>query len=56
MPYITSIEQMGIERGKEEERQSIALNLLKQNVPLEMIVQATGLSIAQLQTLQTENQ
>jgi hypothetical protein len=56
MPYITSIEQMGIEKGKEEERRTIALNLLKQNVTLETIAQATGLTIAQLQALQAENQ
>jgi hypothetical protein len=35
MPYITSIEQMGIERGKAEQQREIALNLLRQNVAVE---------------------
>ena len=54
MPYVTSIEQMGIEKGRKEERQTIALNLLQQSVPLETITKATGLSIEQLQQLQSE--
>jgi hypothetical protein len=45
MPYMTSIEQM----GREEEKQAIAFSLLRQNVAVEVIFQATGLTIAQLQ-------
>lgn len=56
MPYITSIEQMGIEKGREEERQAIARNLLRENIPLAIIAQATGLTIAQLQQLQADDQ
>jgi hypothetical protein len=64
MPYVTSIEQMGIERGIEQgiergieqgieqERRTIALNLLRENLPLEMIVKVTGLSLEQVQMLQ----
>jgi hypothetical protein len=67
MPYVTSIERMGREEGREEgrkegrkegreeERQAIARNLLRKNLPLEMIAEVTGLTIAQLQQLQTEN-
>ena len=51
MPYVTSIEQMGIER----ERQKIALNLLRQNIALETIAEATGLTIDQLQQLQSQS-
>ena len=40
---------------RQEERRSIALNLLRQNIPLETIAQATGLPIAQLQQLQTDS-
>ena len=65
MPYITSVEQIGYDRGVEAEAQrsrelileaqrSIALNLLRQGLSIEMIAQATGLSIAQLQKLQSE--
>jgi hypothetical protein len=37
MPYITSIERMGIEKGREEERKEIAKRLLLQSVTVEMI-------------------
>jgi hypothetical protein len=57
MPYVTSIERMGIEQGKEQERQEIVLNLLRENVPLEIISRTTGLTIEQLQQLQaSQNQ
>jgi predicted transposase/invertase (TIGR01784 family) len=56
MPYVTSIERMGIEQGIEqgEDRatQKIALNLLRKNIPLETIAEVTGLTIEQLQQLQ----
>ncbi len=42
--------------AKEEERRSIALNLLRENISLETISRTTGLSIEQLQALQGENQ
>jgi predicted transposase/invertase (TIGR01784 family) len=58
MPYVTSIEQMGIEKGREEgreeERQEIALNLLRQHIALETIAEATGLTIEHLQQLQAQ--
>jgi hypothetical protein len=54
MPYVTSIEQMSRQEGREEERTAIALSLLSQNVAIEVISQATGLTIAQLQQLQNQ--
>jgi hypothetical protein len=48
MPYITSIEQM----GREAEKQAIALNMLREQFPLEQISRLTGLSIEQIQQLQ----
>jgi hypothetical protein len=51
MPYVTSIERMGIE----QEREKIALNLLRENVPLEIVSRTTGLTIEQLQQLQLNN-
>jgi predicted transposase YdaD len=54
------IERIGYDRGKVEgkveERQAIALNMLKDNIPLETIARLTGLTVAQLQQLQTESQ
>jgi predicted transposase/invertase (TIGR01784 family) len=57
MPYVTSIERMGIEQGIEQgrdtERQTIALNMIQENIPLETIARITGLRIEQLQQLQS---
>ena len=69
MPYITSVERIGYDRGKiegkiegkvegkvegqEEKAIAIALNMLQDNLPLETIARFTGLTIAQLQRLQT---
>jgi predicted transposase/invertase (TIGR01784 family) len=46
--------EKGIERGRQEERQAIALNLLRQGLPKEAIAQATGLTMAQVQRLQAQ--
>jgi hypothetical protein len=56
MPYITSVEQIGSDRSKVEERESIALNMLRRNLDLQTIAEVTGLSITQIQALQTESQ
>ena len=60
MPYITTGERIGFDRGKVEgkveERESIALNMLKDNLPLETIARFTRLSIAQLQKLQKQSE
>ena len=63
MPYITSVEQIGYDRGVKEANQrllererSIALNMLRKNLDLETIAEVTGLTIAQLQQLQADNQ
>jgi hypothetical protein len=53
MPYVTSIEQMGIEQGRNTERQGIALKMLQENISLEVIARITGLTIEQLQQLQS---
>ncbi|MBN8565022.1 MAG: hypothetical protein J0L70_31415 [Leptolyngbya sp. UWPOB_LEPTO1] len=52
MPYITSIAQM----AKEQEQKEIALPLLQQGLPIEVIAQATQLSIAEIQSLQSQHQ
>ena len=45
MEVMTSWEK----RGVEKERQTIVLNLLRENLPLETIARTTGLTIVQLQ-------
>ena len=70
MPYITSVEQIGYDRGQsvgydwgrqvgwesgvENERDSIALNMLRKNLDMETIAEVTGLTIVQIQRLQTQ--
>jgi predicted transposase/invertase (TIGR01784 family) len=39
---------------REEERRSIALNMIRKNLNLEMIAEVTGLTIAQIQELQAD--
>jgi predicted transposase YdaD len=54
MKYVTTIERMGIEQGREEEKKAIALNMLKDNISLEQISRFTGLQIEQIQELQAQ--
>lgn len=67
MKYVTAIERMaeargqeigreeGREIGREEERQDLALGMLQENLPLEVIVRLTGFSIEQLQNLRSQD-
>ena len=50
MEALTSWEQ----KGMEKERQTIALNMIRKGLSLETIAEVTGLTIAQLQQLQTQ--
>jgi predicted transposase/invertase (TIGR01784 family) len=43
----------GREEAREEEREKIALNMIQENIPLEVVARITGLSIEQLQQLQS---
>jgi predicted transposase/invertase (TIGR01784 family) len=60
MQVTTSWERKGIEQGieqgiglgKVEEREAIALNMLKDNFPLEQISRLTGMTIPEIQRLQ----
>ena len=58
MPYITSVEQIGYDRGVqvgvENALDSIALKMIRENMPLEMISRVTGLPITQIQKLQVQ--
>ena len=50
---LSEIEKLkaGIEQGKIEEKEAIALNLLNLQIPFDTIVQATGLSIVEIELL-----
>ena len=41
----------GLEKGREEKQIEIAINLLKKNLPVELIVQTTGISLEELEIL-----
>jgi predicted transposase/invertase (TIGR01784 family) len=48
------IERMAEERAKLEEKQEIALKMLRNNLPLEQILRFTDLTIEQVQQLQSQ--
>jgi hypothetical protein len=54
MKYVTTIERMAEARGAKSRESEIAINLLQQNVSIETIVQATGLTTEQVQALQSQ--
>ena len=41
----------GMQKGEEKGKREVALNLLKQNLPMELIAGATGLSVEELKKL-----
>lgn len=47
----TAGEKAGIEKGKKEEKESTAKNMLIIGLPIDIIAQTTGLSIAQIESL-----
>jgi hypothetical protein len=47
-------EQQKETQTRQEERQTIALNMIRENISLEVIARTTGLSIAQLQQLRSQ--
>jgi hypothetical protein len=51
--YEAEINRARVE-GKDMEKQTIALNLMRKNIPLEAIAEATGLSIDRLQIIQSQ--
>jgi predicted transposase/invertase (TIGR01784 family) len=44
----------GIQKGREEEKRKMAEKLLKLHIPLDMVLEATGLSLAEIQSLQLQ--
>jgi predicted transposase/invertase (TIGR01784 family) len=51
----TELKEKSREEGEQRKALMIALSLLKQGIPLDVIAQATSLSISQIQQLQAEN-
>jgi predicted transposase/invertase (TIGR01784 family) len=56
MQATTSWEERGIEKGIERATQTIALNMLHKNFNQETIAEVTGLTIEQIQALQSQTQ
>jgi hypothetical protein len=54
LEQIQAAKQEGEQRGKQEDRQEIALRMLRKNMPLETIAELTELNIEQLQSLQAQ--
>jgi predicted Rossmann fold nucleotide-binding protein DprA/Smf involved in DNA uptake len=50
--YEAQINQAKLE-GEQLQKQSIALNMMQENIPLEVIARITGLTISQLQQMQS---
>ena len=49
-------ESIGLEKGEAKKQKEIALNLLKLNMPIVQISQATGLSADEIEKLKVENE
>jgi predicted transposase/invertase (TIGR01784 family) len=47
--------EQGLEQGEDRATQKIALKMLQENIPLEVITRITGLTIDQLQQLQSND-
>jgi SOS response regulatory protein OraA/RecX len=54
MTFITSVERIGMRKGREKERQKIVLSMLKKGVSAEDIAEFIELSIEQVKKIQSE--
>jgi predicted transposase/invertase (TIGR01784 family) len=52
--YETQMNQAEI-KGEQRQKQSIALNMLQENIPLETIARITGITVEQLQQFQSDS-
>jgi predicted transposase/invertase (TIGR01784 family) len=48
---IAKAEQKATQKAKQENQQEIALKMLRENIPVDVIERVTGLTIEQLQSL-----
>jgi predicted transposase YdaD len=64
MPYITSVERLGmekgiaqgVEQGIEQGKQEIVINMLREGLELVLIAKLSGLSVEQIQRLQSKDE
>jgi hypothetical protein len=54
MPFVTSVERIGYKRGQKEATEEMVLKLLEDQVSLDIIARATGLSIEKIQKIQSK--
>ena len=58
MPLLSHLElqakEEGRKEGRKEEKQAVALNLLRMGLSAEQVAQGTGLSLEQIQQLQSQ--
>jgi predicted transposase/invertase (TIGR01784 family) len=54
MTFITSVERIGIKKGREEKCQEIVLSMLSKGFSLEDTALATNLSIEQIKKIQSQ--
>jgi predicted transposase/invertase (TIGR01784 family) len=54
MTFITSVERIGIKKGKQETEERIVLSMLKKGVSIEDIAEFTELSIEQVKKIQSQ--
>jgi hypothetical protein len=55
MEEINAWYEAGLDRAKLEEKQTIALKMLRENLPLETIARITELTVDQIQKLRSSN-
>jgi hypothetical protein len=56
MEYITSVEKIGFERGKQENTEVLASKMFEQGANLEFVRKVTGLTLKKLQQIQADLQ
>jgi hypothetical protein len=56
MPYITSVEKIGFERGQQENTEVLASKMFKEGANLEFVRKVTGLTLKKLQQIQADLQ
>jgi predicted transposase/invertase (TIGR01784 family) len=54
LEQLQAAEQKGKQEGKQQEQREIALNLLRENVPVEIVARTTGLTLEQLDRLRSK--
>jgi hypothetical protein len=56
MAWETELKGASCQEGRQEEKVAIALNMLQRNIPPDVVAEVTGLTIAEIQQLQTTAQ